>query len=72
MPLGRPLRTLLLGVVGRTVDLGDTDPGTRAMLDAVLGQMPLRALVASSGGKVGFGTLDGLLRVLNLSAGRRR
>jgi len=69
--LGRPLRRLLLGVVGRTVDLGDADPSTRAMLDAVLGQMPLRGLVASSGGKVGFGVLDGLLRVLNASAGRR-
>lgn len=72
VPLARPLRTLLLGVVGRTVDLGDADPGTRAMLDAVLGQMPLRALVASSGGRVGFGTLDGLLRALNLSTGRLR
>jgi beta-glucosidase len=42
------------------------------MLDAVLGQMPLRAIVASSGGKVGFGTLDALLRVLNASALGRR
>ena len=70
--LGRPLRRLLLGAVGRTIDLGDEDPGTRAMLDAVLGQMPLRAIVASSGGKVGFGTLDALLRVLNASALGRR
>ena len=56
--LGRPLRTVLLAAVSRTVDVGDADPGTRAMLDAVLGQMPLRALVASSGGKVSFGALD--------------
>ena len=70
--VGRPLRTLLLAAVGRTVDLGDADPATRAMLDAVLGQMPLRALVASSGGKVGFGALAGLLRGLNASARLRR
>ncbi|HET7822201.1 MAG TPA: hypothetical protein VFL10_11830, partial [Ornithinibacter sp.] len=61
-----------LAAVSRTVDVGDADPGTRAMLDAVLGQMPLRALVASSGGKVSFGALDGLLRVLNASGRRRR
>ena len=66
--LGRPLRAALLGVVRRTVDVGDTDPGTRAMLDAVLGQMPLRAIVAGSDGRVGFGALARILRVLNASA----
>ena len=66
--LGRPLHGALLGVVRRTVDVGDTDPGTRAMLDAVLGQMPLRAIVAGSDGRVGFGALARILRVLNASA----
>ena len=70
--LGRPLRKVILAAAGRMVDVGDSDPGTTAMLEAVLGQMPLRGIVASSGGKLGFGPLGALLRVLNLSAVRRR
>ncbi len=63
--VGRPLRALLLKAVSRQIDLGDDDPATRAMLEAVMGQMPLRAIAVSSKGKVSFGALRGLLRALN-------
>ncbi len=69
--VGRLLRALLVKSTQRSVDLGD-DPGTRAMLDAVLGQMPLRAVVANSGGKLSFDALDKLLHVLNLMGRRTR
>ncbi|GAB88501.1 glycoside hydrolase family 3 C-terminal domain-containing protein, partial [Gordonia rhizosphera] len=69
--VGRLLRAVLVKSTQRSLDLGD-DPGTRAMLDAVLGHMPLRAVVANSGGKLSFDALDKLLRVLNLMGGRSR
>ncbi len=69
---GRPLRALLLRAVSRQVDLADADPATRGMLEAVLGQMPLRAIVAGSRGRVSFRALRALLRSLNATSRRPR
>jgi beta-glucosidase len=69
--VGRPLRSLVLAAVRRQVDVGD-DPGTRAMLDAVMGEMPLRVLVTSSNGRMSFRALRGLLRALNAVTGSAR
>jgi beta-glucosidase len=69
VPLGRPLRAGLVKAASGM--LGDEDdPAVRTMMAKVVGQMPLRAVVASSGGRLSFRTLDAALRVLNL--GRRR
>ncbi len=70
-PLGRPLHGVLMRVVTRNFGLDNADDATTAMMNAVIGQMPLRGLVVNSGGKLGFGMLDKLLRVLNLAGPRR-
>ncbi|GLI27129.1 glycosyl hydrolase [Agromyces rhizosphaerae] len=70
-PIGRILRKRLLDMAAGTLDM-DPDPATKAMIDAVMGQMPLRGLVASSGGKLSFRVARAVIRVLNLFAPRRR
>ena len=65
--LGRQLRGAVMGAVGKNIDLGD-DEATLAMMNAVIGQMPLRGIVANAGGKVSFGMLENVLKVINASA----
>ncbi len=67
--LGRRLHTLLLGMVTHNLDLG-ADPQMARLVEAVIGQMPLRGIVMNSGGKLSFGMLRGVLRMLNI--GHRR
>jgi beta-glucosidase len=50
--------------MARQVDVGD-DANT-AMMEAAMGQMPLRGVVMASAGRVTFDVLDKVLRVLNL------
>ncbi|WP_228374541.1 glycoside hydrolase family 3 C-terminal domain-containing protein [Demequina rhizosphaerae] len=64
--LGGALQKRLLAMFAEKMDLDDADPAMRAMLDAIMGQMPLRALVLSSEGKLSFGALEAALGVLNL------
>jgi beta-glucosidase len=71
--LGRRLRGVLMKVVLRQLpDAPDED--VRAMIQAVVAQMALRALVANAGGKLSFEALDRLLWLLNATslAGRAR
>jgi beta-glucosidase len=72
--LGRRLHGALLGVISKQLPEG-ADNDAQAMMQAVVGGMPLRALVANSGGKVSFDTIDRIIAVLNAlspSAGRAR
>ncbi len=71
VPFGTGLRKRLLGMFADKMDVSDADPATRAALDAIMGQMPVRALVLSSEGKLSFGTLRALLWALNLLPRRR-
>ncbi|WP_082492363.1 glycoside hydrolase family 3 C-terminal domain-containing protein [Leifsonia sp. Root4] len=72
--LGRRLHGALLGVISKQLpDTADSD--AKAMMEAVVGGMPLRALVANSGGKVSFDTIERIIAVLNAlspAAGRAR
>ncbi|WP_062378744.1 glycoside hydrolase family 3 C-terminal domain-containing protein [Demequina pelophila] len=68
---GKGLRKRLLAMFADKMDVSDADPATRAMLEAIMGQMPLRALVLSSEGKLGFGVLRTALGLLNLLPRRR-
>lgn len=63
--LGRPLYGLVRAVAARNFSAED-EGGTDAMLDRLIGQMPLRALVTYADGKLGFTALEALIRVLNL------
>ena len=67
--LGRRMRTVLLKMVTKNLDLG-ADPQMGRLVQAVIGQMPLRGIVMNSGGKMSFGMLGAVLRLLNL--GHRR
>lgn len=62
--LGRRLHGVMLGMITKRFDVGD-DEATAAMMSAVIGQMPLRGLVANSGGRLSYDALGRLLRVLN-------
>ena len=62
--LGRRLHGVLLGVITKQLpDSGDAD--TQAMMHAVVGGMPLRALSANSGGRLSLDTMDRIVSVLN-------
>ncbi len=61
--LGRRLRTLLLKVATRRVDLEDGD--NSAMMAAAVNQMPLRGVVMAAGGQLPFAVLKKAIRVLN-------
>ncbi|ROO87866.1 beta-glucosidase [Actinocorallia herbida] len=65
--LGRRLRSLLLVAVRRQVPTGG-DQATKAMIEAVLAQMPLRGLVAAADGRLGLDTLDRIVAVLNATS----
>ena len=69
-PLGRPLYGLLRAVASAKFTAED-EGGTAAMLERMIGQMPLRALVTFSEGKLGFNALEALIRVLNLGLPKR-
>jgi beta-glucosidase len=58
------LQKVLTATMARQVDVGD-DANT-AMMEAAMGQMPLRGVVMASAGRVTFDVLDKVLRVLNL------
>lgn len=62
--LGRRLHGALLGVITKNLPAGD-DEDMKAMLDAVVGGMPLRTLVANSSGKLSLDTMERILGVLN-------
>jgi beta-glucosidase len=68
--LGRRLHGLLMGQIGRTFDVSEMDEQTATMMQAVIGQMPLRGVVANSAGRLSFAALDKLLAVLNLGSRR--
>ena len=67
VPAGRPLRALVKRLAARGVG-GDND-STATMMDAVIGEFPLRGIVGFTGGRFSHAALRRLLRVLNL--GRR-
>ena len=69
--LGRGLHGALMKVITKTLDLGG-DEATKAMMEAVIGQMPMRGIVANAGGKFTFEMLERLLKVVNLAAGKTR
>jgi len=68
-PLGRPLYGLLRAQAARNFSPED-EGGTAAMLERMIGQMPLRALVTFSEGKLSLNALEALIRVLNLGLRR--
>ncbi len=66
--LGARLRGALLKLATKDIDVGE---GVNAdMMNAVIGQMPLRGIAASSGGRISLDALDRALTVLNTA--RRR
>ena len=67
VPAGRPLRALVKRLAARGV--GGDDDSTATMMDAVIGEFPLRGIVGFTGGRFSHAALRRLLRVLNL--GRR-
>jgi beta-glucosidase len=68
--LGRRLHGLLMGQVSKNFDLGEMDEQTATMMQAVIGQMPLRGVVVNSGGRLSFDLLAKLLAVLNFGSRR--
>lgn len=64
--LGRRLRSALLAMVSKQIPDGGDD--MQSMLDAVVGGMPLRAMVASAGGRLSFEVLDTAIAVLNAAS----
>ncbi|HML50714.1 MAG TPA: glycoside hydrolase family 3 C-terminal domain-containing protein [Propionicimonas sp.] len=62
--LGRRLRAVLLTVANRTLGLTEDHPDA-ALIYGAFDEMPLRTLVARSGGRLGFRGLAALLAVLN-------
>lgn len=69
--LGRRLRTVLLKQVAKQIPEGGQE--LQAMLDAVVGSMPLRALAVSSEGRLSLEALDKVITTLNaLSPTARR
>jgi beta-glucosidase len=66
--LGRRLRTILLKVAGRRVDVDD--PVQSAMIEATIREMPLRGVVMAAGGQLTFAMLEKAIALLN--AARRR
>jgi beta-glucosidase len=69
--LGRRLRGVLLSVVSKQLPEGGGEE-LQEMLDAVVGGMPLRAMVASAGGRLSYDALDRLISVLNLTSRKAR
>jgi Beta-glucosidase-related glycosidases len=68
-PLGRPLYRAVR-MIARATFSAEDEGGTDAMLDRLIGQMPLRALVTYAEGRLSFDALDRLIRVLNLGLRR--
>lgn len=68
--LGRRLHGALLGVITKQLPAGDED--TQAMMHAVVGGMPLRALSANSGGRLSLDTMDRIVSVLNVASPHAR
>ncbi|GAB2856857.1 glycoside hydrolase family 3 C-terminal domain-containing protein [Actinocorallia aurea] len=64
--LGRRLRSTLLAAVRKQVPIDDE--ATKAMVEAVLAQMPLRGLVTASAGRLTLNTLDRLVSILNATS----
>jgi beta-glucosidase len=65
--LGRTVQRLIVRTAGRQIEREseDGDEGTRRMFEAVVAELPLRGLVLLGSGKVGFGTVDALIDLLN-------
>lgn len=68
-PLGRPLYRLLRAQAEANFSAED-EGGTDAMMEQLIGQMPLRALVTFSDGKLSLNALEALIRVLNVGLHR--
>ena len=64
-PLGRVLYRVLRSQASRKFTAED-EGGTDAMLERMIGQMPLRAIVTFSEGRVGLNALEAMIRLLNL------
>lgn len=62
--LGRRLHAVLLEQVTKRLGLTEDDSNT-ALVRIAINELPLRGLVANSGGKLSFGRLNALLAVLN-------
>lgn len=62
--LGRRLRGVLMSMVAKQLPDGGGDE-LQAMLDAIVGGMPLRAMVASAQGRLSYDALDRVIAVLN-------
>ncbi len=69
--LGRRLRGVLLSLVAKQLPEGGGKE-LQAMLDAVVGGMPLRAMVASAQGRLSYDALDRIITVLNAASRRAR
>ncbi|MGO4105638.1 glycoside hydrolase family 3 C-terminal domain-containing protein [Leifsonia sp. YAF41] len=69
--LGRRLHGVLLGVITKQLPAGG-DEDTQAMIHAVVGGMPLRALSANSGGRLSLDTMDRIVSVLNVASPHAR
>ena len=63
---GRRVHSALVGMIVKKLDVGG-DETTAKMISTAIEQMPLRGIVTSSEGKVGFEMLDRALSVLNAS-----
>ena len=70
--VGRALRRLLSRAAANQVDamLDSDDEATRKMVETMISQAPLRALVSLSGGRLSLTALDRMLDVLNRRWGR--
>jgi beta-glucosidase len=72
-PAGRLLRAAMLRASPIDPDSAD-DPATRRMMERSIDELPLRAAVLFSGGRLSWPVVDGLLDVLNnrpVAVGRR-
>jgi beta-glucosidase len=72
-PIGAGLRKAMLLAMPRMfgADKGDLDDGMKAMLEAIIDGMPLRAIALLSGGKISWTTLDTLIALMNRIPVRR-
>ena len=69
--LGRRLRGVLLSLVAKQLPDGGGEE-LQSMLDAVVGGMPLRAIVASAQGRLSHDALDRIIAALNAASRQAR